>query len=680
MIENNSQQFRHWNVEKDSEQVICLALDKADASSNVLSHEVLAELDTLLDTVASDSSARGLIIASAKSSGFVFGADISEFDHIDTAEAGARLAADGQRILQKIEDLEIPSVAAINGFALGGGLELALACDYRVAIESYDRRLGLPEVQLGIQPGFGGTIRTVALLGPQRALDLILSGRLLSAVEAKRAGLVDQLTSANSLLDAAKQILLSRPRKQKAGLVQRILNLKLVRPFIAKQVRAQVSRRANPSHYPAPYAMLDLWVRYGGKGKQAYKAEANSIGQLFVTETSRNLVRVYRLREQLKNLAPKSKDVKRVHVIGAGVMGGDIASWCALRGLEVTLQDQAPEAIETAQTRASKLFAKQLKAPGAADAAKARLRSDGSGAGQADADVVIEAIVERLDIKQKVFSAVESTAMPNTILASNTSSLRIEDMAATLQAPERLVGLHFFNPVAKLPLVEVIHGENTDTDVITRATAFVTQIDKLPLPCRSAPGFVVNRVLLPYMLEALRARSDGYSIEAIDAAAVAFGMPVGPVELADQVGLDVALHVARILSETLRAEPPQELIDMVESGKLGKKSGEGFYVYADGKVQKRPGPAAQFDQELQDRLILPLLNECVACVEEGVVDDPDLVDAGVIFGTGFAPFRGGPLHYARVRGVESIVAQLTALAEKYGEHFKPRPGWDALKT
>jgi 3-hydroxyacyl-CoA dehydrogenase/enoyl-CoA hydratase/3-hydroxybutyryl-CoA epimerase len=668
---------RHWHLRSTESGVAILTLDQEGTSSNVLSRDVLDELGSRLDEISRDERLRGLVVASGKASGFVFGADIREFDEIDSAEQGTRLAAEGQAIIGRIAALRIPSVAAIDGFALGGGLELALACDYRIAVESWDRRIGLPEVQLGIQPGFGGVVRTVRLLGPVQAMDLALSGRLLSAVEAHRAGLVDRLATREALLEGAVEMVLERPAQHRPGLLARIMNLSLVRPHVAKRIRAQIARRANPEHYPAPYAILDQWVRYGGRGEAAFRAEAESIGRLFMTPTCTNLLRVYKLRERLKNLAPKPREMERVHVVGAGVMGGDIASWCALRGLKTTLQDQVAEAIDEARERAAALFQKRLKAPGEADAATQRLQADASGSGLQGADIVIEAIVERLDIKQQVFAQFEERVSADTVLATNTSSLRIEDIAAKLTHPQRVVGVHFFNPVAKMPLVEVIHSSATDPDFVERAVGFVIRIGKLPLPCRSAPGFLVNRVLTPYLFEALRAHIDGHTKEEIDAAAVAFGMPVGPIELSDQVGLDVALHVAGIMRQTLGTEPPALLEEMVSEGKLGVKSGQGFYRYEQGKAVRERW-TGKIDANLQDRLILPLVNECVACLHEGIVEDRDLVDAGVIFGTGFAPFRGGPLQYAQTRGAKDIVETLEALAVRHGPHFAPKSGWKAL--
>jgi 3-hydroxyacyl-CoA dehydrogenase/enoyl-CoA hydratase/3-hydroxybutyryl-CoA epimerase len=571
----------------------------------------------------------------------------------------------------------MPNRAILNGFALGGGLELALACDYRVAALDYERNLGLPEVQLGIHPGFGGTVRTVELLGPPLALDLMLTGRLLSPLEARDIGLVDRVVTGVELRTAAVDLVRTRPKPRRAPWHLRVLGIRPVRAWLAGRARAQVVRRAPQAHYPAPYAIVDLWARYGARGTAAYRAEIDSISRLLVSATCKNLVRMFQLRERLRNLAPKARSFERVHVIGAGVMGGDIAAWCALKGLTVTLQDRAMSYVTPALERARKLFVRRLRAPGAADEATARLQADVDGARVGEADLILEAIIEDLGAKQALFRGLERRLKRDAVLATNTSSIRIEDIATGLGAPERLVGLHFFNPVAQLPLVEVIRGPTTDADTHARALSFVIQIGKLPLPCRSAPGFLVNRILLPYMLEALRAHEDGHAYETIDAAATAFGMPVGPIELADQVGLDIARHVARILSAVFGGSVPEVLEAKVGAGKLGLKSGEGFYKYVDGRPQKLrhyPKP----DAALEDRLVLPLVNEACACLAEGIVADADLLDAGVVFGTGFAPFTGGPIHYARQRGIENVQRRLEELAQRFGARFTPHPGWSRL--
>ncbi len=665
---------RHWRRETDSRGICRLVLDKAGASSNTLSRAVLSQLDEQLTALAKDSGLTGLVIESAKSNGFILGADVSEFGSVDDPGAAARLAGQGQAMLDRIAALDCPSVALINGYALGGGLELALACDYRVAAEGYERTLGLPEVQLGIHPGFGGTVRTVEIVGALRALDLILTGRSVTPMEAAAMGLIDRTVPETELHAAALDLIERKPPRRRAAWYLRLLRLPFLRPLLARSLRGRVARRARKSHYPAPYAIIDLWQRHGAGGPAAYAAEAESIGKLVVSRTSRNLVRMFWLRERLKNLAPKSGGIGNVHVIGAGIMGGDIAAWCALNDLHVSVQDRALKYIEPALERARRLFTRRLRAPGAAADAEARLAVDLDGAALGSTDLVIEAIVEKLDAKQALLRSIEPELDANAIIATNTSSIRLEDMAHVLERPGRFVGLHFFNPVARLPLVEVISGEATDAQTLEAITSFVIRIGKLPLPCRSAPGFLVNRVLMPYMLEALKAHEDGHMLETIDAAARDFGMPIGPVELADRVGLDVALHVAGILGRVPGREPPALLRRQVEAGHLGTKTGRGFYDYDKGRARRKsryPAP----DADLTDRLMLPLINEAVACHADGIVEDRDLVDAGVVFATGFAPFTGGPINYARERGIDEVVGRLEVLAARLGPRFKPHAGW-----
>ena len=672
-----SPQPKHWRRQIDQQSICWLTLDRAGATANTLSSEVLTELGSELGEIER-LACRGVVIKSGKSSGFILGADVKEFSQLRTAGDGTASAARGQALLDRIANLGVPTVAAIDGYALGGGLELALACRYRVVVEAFERTLGLPEVQLGIHPGFGGTLRCVQLLGAPRALDLMLTGRSLSPREALAAGLVDRIVERGALDGAAAEMVLTCPAPHRAPWYLRALSSAPVRPALAAFFRKQVARRARRDHYPAPYAIVDLWQRYGGQGAAAQRAEAVSIGHLFVTPTCRNLVRVFELRERLRNLAPRDTEIAQVHVVGAGTMGGDIAAWCVVRGLSVTLQDRAHQYVEPALARARDLFKKRLRAPGEADAASTRLIVDLEGARVGSADLVIEAIIENADAKRALFSDLEPKLQPTAVIATNTSSIVLEKLSGALQSPGRLVGLHFFNPVASLPLVEVIQGRDTTLETLQKALSFVTKIGKLPLPCRSAPGFVVNRLLTPYMLEALYAHMDGHALETIDSAAKSFGMPVGPIELADRVGLDVALHVAEILSEVLAAKPPDLLREKVAKGDLGAKTHRGFYAYdKTGKaIKNRSAPKG--DAELADRLLLPLINEAVACLHERVVADADLLDAGVVFGTGFAPFRGGPMRYARERGVAAVVAKLESLSQRFGTRFTPHAGWSAF--
>jgi 3-hydroxyacyl-CoA dehydrogenase/enoyl-CoA hydratase/3-hydroxybutyryl-CoA epimerase len=621
---------------------------------------------------------RALVVLSAKTSGFVAGADIKDFTNLATADEAYTLIRAGQQVFDRIEALPCPSVAAINGFALGGGLELALACRYRVAASDGKVSLGLPEVQLGIHPGFGGTVRAVRLVGVRIAMDMMLTGRAYRADQALAAGLVDRLVPLTELRSAARSLALAASPRHRRSFVDSLLNLGVARGFLAKALERKVSARVRREHYPAPYAIIELWRRYGARGASAFEAEARSIGKLMVSPTARSLVRVFLLQDRLKSLGGKApQEVKHVHVVGAGVMGGDIAAWCALRGMHVTLQDRGPEFVQPALTRAHELFTKRLREPDLVRAATERLRADVTGEGVPQADVVIEAIFEDVQAKRALYATLEPRMKPGALLATNTSSLMLETLAEKLAEPARLVGLHFFNPVAKMQLVEVIRKADTRPEVLLAALAFTRKLDRLPLPCRSAPGFVVNRILMPYLNEALFAAKEGVGLADIDEVALNFGMPMGPVELADTVGLDVCLHVGRILAQAFGREGPDQIAALVEAKNLGRKSGRGLYEWRNGKPVKPPRTGAP-PADLEDRLILPMLNDAVGCLRERVIDDADLLDGGVIFGTGFAPFRGGPIYYAKQRGPAGIVERLQGLEVRYGARFRPDAGWREL--
>ncbi|MCX7050564.1 MAG: 3-hydroxyacyl-CoA dehydrogenase NAD-binding domain-containing protein, partial [Proteobacteria bacterium] len=620
--------LRNCRIETDDEGIAWLTLDKADASANSLNAEMLQEAAEVLAALEKNPP-RGLVIRSGKRSGFVAGADINEFTTLRSIEQAERLTKAGQSVIDRFEALPCPSVAAIEGFALGGGLELALACTYRVAVGNDRLTLGFPEVLLGIHPGFGGTVRSVQLIGAPAALDLMLTGRNVRGTKALATGLVDRLVdSADGLADAARDLIRRRPAPRRAPWTQRLLSLAPIRPFIARKVRAGVARKVRADHYPAPYAIVDLWERYGAQGRAAYDAEAESIARLFLTSTSRNLVRVFFLQDALKSQRiAGARTPQHVHVIGAGVMGGDIAAWCALRGLEVTLQDRAEQYIKPAMERATALLEKRIKDPTKRAEAAGRLRADLEGTGIAQADVVIEAIVENVEAKRALYARIEPLMKAGAVIATNTSSIRLEELSSALAVPGRLVGLHFFNPVAQMPLIEIVQGESTATESLGSAIALARRLDKFPLPCRSAPGFLVNRVLSAYMQEAMLAGREGVPLPVIDATAVDFGMAMGPVELSDVVGLDICRHVGAIVSGALGRPLPdtRELDERIAAGKLGKKSGEGFYLWRDGKPLKDTAatPAGPAPADLQDRLMLALANEAVACLREGVVADAD---------------------------------------------------------
>jgi 3-hydroxyacyl-CoA dehydrogenase / enoyl-CoA hydratase / 3-hydroxybutyryl-CoA epimerase len=676
----------NWTLEIDAQRIAWLACDVVGTSANVLSAAVLTDLAAALEQVVAANPV-GVVVSSAKPSGFVAGADIKEFLKVRTPEDGYALIRGGQDVLDRLQKLPCPSVAAVHGFALGGGLELALACTYRIGADDARLSLGLPEVLLGIHPGFGGTVRAVRLIGVRPALELMLTGKPFKGSRALATGLLDLLVPPAELAQRAKSLLLSPPPPKSAPWLEKLLNLRPVRPIIARQSVAMLQRKVQRKHYPAPYAIVDLWLRHGAIGRASYEAEARSIAALMCTDTSRNLVRVFMLQDRLKGLGGKPPmEFSHLHVIGAGVMGGDIAAWAAQRGLTVTLQDRSKELLEPAFARASAYFDKRLKKPGEAAAALARMSMDVAGDGVARADVVIEAIVENADAKRALYALVEPRLKPGALLATNTSSIDLDTLSATLQDPTRLVGIHFFNPVSQMQLVEIVGGATTQESALGAARKFTRKLDKLPLPCKSAPGFVVNRILMPYINEALFALAEGIPASVIDRVGTDFGMPMGPIELADVVGLDVGLHVGRVLAGAFHRSVPENLKERVESGKLGRKSGEGFYVWQDGKpVREAPAsaaaaPASVPPADLEDRLILAMLNEAVAVLREGIVEDADLLDAAAIFATGFAPFRGGPLQYAKSRGIDAVVARLTDLEQRHGERFRPDPGWSRLKS
>ncbi len=672
--------FKHWRLERDAAKIANLHFDKQGAGPNVLSSEVLGELDAVIDTLR-ESAPRAVIIRSAKASGFIAGADVKEIASLRDGEEALALIRRGQTIFDRLEGLACPTVAAIRGFCVGGGLELALACRYRVALDEPATRLGLPEILLGIHPGFGGTMRLPRLIGVPAAMELMLSGRTVDARTAKKLGIVDAAVPERHFETALSAHALTPPPVKKPRFYLQLANVKPLRPWIARYLRAQVGKRARADHYPAPYALIDLWEHHGGDSKEMLLEEARSVAGLATDPSARNLVRVFFLQERLKGLGRKTEQASpKIHVIGAGVMGGDIAAWCALRGLQVTLQDRGAQFLAPALRRANDLFAKRIRDRRLRREACDRLMPDEDGLGLRHADVVIEAIVEDIKVKQALYETIEPQLKPEAILATNTSSIPLETLAAILKRPARLVGLHFFNPVAKMQLVEVIDAPATDPECLARTAALVRALDRLPLPVKSAPGFLVNRVLMPYLMEAIVLWSEGIPPEIVDEAATEFGMPMGPLELADTVGIDICLSVGQILAGHFGSEVPEQLKSLVSQGQLGRKSGKGIYAYRKGKPvrQKARGGDVYPRDEIRDRLMLRLINESVACLRERIVADADLLDAGMIFGTGFAPFRGGPLHYVKDKGKQAIEERLTTLAGRFGPRFTPDPGWAAL--
>jgi 3-hydroxyacyl-CoA dehydrogenase / enoyl-CoA hydratase / 3-hydroxybutyryl-CoA epimerase len=642
--------LKNWRFQIDLEGIAWATIDVQGQSQNTLGREPVEELEAIVTAVeegARDKRIRGVIFMSGKEKSFIAGADIREFDNLRTEAEVTQVIHAVTAIFDRIETLPVPAVAAIHGFCLGGGLEFSLACHYRIADREEGTRIGLPEVKLGLIPGLNGAARWLRQSGPLLAMPNMLAGRMLRGPQARAAGIVDQLVPTHHELRwaARNAVLRKRKSQRSATYLAPVMMFEAARSYLANRMRKETAAKVREDHYPAPFRLIDLFEKHGGSYESLKREETKTFAPLMVSEQSRNLRRVFRLSEMLKAEAPKAGfKPLRAHVVGAGTMGADIAMVCVAQGMEVSLQDVSAEAVNKALDRAKGFFKKRLKKDADARKAMARLIADPAGAQAHRADVVIEAIFENLEAKQKLFAEIEPKLKAGAVLATNTSSLPIEQIAAVLKDPSRLIGLHFFNPVAGMPLVEVVRGPQSREEEVRKGAVFVTRIGKFPLIVKSVPGFLVNRALAPYMFEAMKRAAEGTPKEKIDAAALKFGMPMGPVELVDVVGLDVALSVAKVLGMPVPEDSP--LMRLVAQKKLGKKSGEGFYKWVGGKPQKMEISSNPKElDELGRELVKPLIDESEKALAEGVVASADHVDAGVIFGTGFAPFRGGPLHY-----------------------------------
>jgi 3-hydroxyacyl-CoA dehydrogenase / enoyl-CoA hydratase / 3-hydroxybutyryl-CoA epimerase len=673
--------YRHFKLTRDADGVAWLLFDRDSASANTLSSDVMEEFDKIIGELESARPA-GLVIRSAKTSGFIAGADVNEFRGATDPTAVEAAISRAHAVIDRLEALRVPNVAVIHGFCLGGGLEVALACQSRIAIAN--ARFGFPEVMLGLHPGLGGTARFTRLVNPMQAMTLMLTGRTIDARRARALGLVDGVCEERHVQNAVKDAIFGRLKRARPGLLTGVLNTGPARGFLGSRMRREAEKAAPHEHYPAPYALIDLWEKHGGSKADMLANEKRSFANLMVTPTAQNLIRVFFLRDEMKKLAGSGNKIAHVHVIGAGAMGGDIAAWCAHEGMRVTLADMKAEPIAGAIKRAADLYGKIIRKPIEVRDALDRLMPDMLGEGVRNADLIIEAVPEKLELKQKVYAGLEPRMKPGAILATNTSSIPLQDLRTTLQRPERLLGLHFFNPVSRLQLVEVVSHDGTNGELLKQARAFVGAIDRLPLPVKSSPGFLVNRALTPYMLEAMVMLDEKIDQRLIDEAAEKFGMPMGPIELADQVGLDICLDVGDMLRSKFGDQLPPTpawLREKVAKGELGRKTGKGFYTWKDGKAEKGPRPETgpRVSDEMIDRLVLPMSNVCVASLREGIVENADVVDGAMIFGTGYAPFRGGPLNYARTRGVADVVATLRRLTDKFGGRFAPDAGWESFK-
>jgi len=629
--------YENFELTIDAAGIAWLTIDVKGRSANVLSHAVMDELFAIVDGLAA-APPEGIVFQSGKPRGFIFGADINEFASLETRAAVETHIAGVLERFRKIEELPCPTVILIDGICVGGGLELALAFDRIIAVDDSDCQVGFPEINLGLLPGYGGSARACERMGPEAALQLVLHGRPLKARAALAAGAIDHLVADRAELPVAA-------REAVAGRIARATPAPTddLAAMIETE-RAKLTARTSPRNMPAPFAILDHFSVSDLSKNNLLKNETKLFSELMMTPASAGLRRTFQLNDAVKKGARGESGITRIHVIGAGTMGGDIAAVAAMSGFEVTLQDLDSAAIDGAVARARTLYERRLKDPQRVEDTLARLVADADGTGLPDADLVIEAVAERLEVKQAVFAAAEAVMKPDAIMATNTSAIPLQEIGSALADPGRLIGMHFFNPVPVLPLVEIVYTDASNQDFVTRAMYVCGAMKKQPIRCKSAPGFLVNRALLPYMFRAIEAMLDGADPDKLDQALVAFGMPMGPIELCDQVGLDVCLDAGRVIGISDKAAAA--LSDLIEAGKLGRKTGSGFYAWDDKRAVRPRGEFAadELDNIAAD-LLAPLVAECRAAVAEGVVDSGDMADAACIFGIGFPAFRGGPLFW-----------------------------------
>ena len=677
------------------DQLCILTFDRPDSAANIFDRATLEELAQHLDVIAKTSSLRGLILASAKRSIFIAGADLHSMSQFTDPADLDHLIRLGQQTFDQLETLSIPTIAAIHGACVGGGYEICLACDYRIATSDRATKIGLPETQLGILPAWGGSTRLPRLIGLPKALDIILGGKTVAAKHALKLGMVDEVVHKEYLLGYARGLLAKRGSKlmrRSKPLMTRLLNTRLAARLIAKRVRPQLDRKTG-GHYPALTKALEVVTEGLGRSiPGSLDLERRAIAELAETEACRNLIRLFFLQERSKKLTAGTDTgkwaAKRIAVIGAGVMGAGIAQWTASRDVQVMLRDLDAEQVAKGMAAVAKLFADGTKrrvfTPVEARTAMDRISPVASEVPLKHADIVIEAAVEKMDLKKQIFKKLDDLAGPRTILATNTSALSVSELAAATRHPERVVGIHFFNPVHRMQLVEVVVAKQTSPEVVNRAVRFVQQIGKLPVVVKDSPGFLVNRILMPYLIEAGHLFENGASIENIDQAMLEFGMPMGPLRLIDEVGVDVANHVAETISRHFasRLRTPALLGAMMRDKLLGRKNGRGFYLHdkrskgsevnADAERFKKGTWASALSREdLRNRMAYLMVNEAARCLEEGIVSEAADVDFGMVMGTGFAPFRGGPLRYADSVGVPQIVEVMYKLANKGDLQFSP---------
>jgi len=690
-----------FNFEMIENEIGILTFDYPDSKANKFNSETMTQLNEKIEEISNNKDIKCLLFMTAKESIFIAGADINEIKDITDPQQGYEVGKKGHEIFNKIENLPFPTVAVIHGASMGGGTEMSLACKYRVASDHPKTKIALPEVNLGIIPAWGGSTRLPKLIGLQRSLDIILTGKNLIPKKALRSGVIDKIIPKEMVKEAAivfaKDVIkgknvLARSKRKPKGLVNAILEKNpLGRALVFSQAKKAVMKKTH-GHYPAPLRALKVIKKgYGKSLKVGLEAEAKALGDLLVTDESKSLVKVYYMMEGVKKQnGTQNKDVKTLPVnksavLGAGVMGGGIAQLFAGRDIPSRVKDINYDAVGKAYQQAASVLKGKVKRRRITKLEMSQILQKITGtvdySGFNSVDFVVEAIVEDLEIKKKVFAELEENIREDAVVVTNTSSLLVNDMAVAFKNPERFVGMHFFNPVHMMPLVEVIRGKDSTDEAVATTFKLAKALGKTPVVVSDGPGFLVNRLLVPYMVEAVSLLEEGHGIQKIDKAMMNFGMPMGPIELFDEVGIDVAFKVAKILSQSMGDRMAESDIfeNMVNDGKLGKKSKVGFYKY-EGKKKIYDSSVETYisvknkttlsDEELVQRMVYPMINEAARCLDEKIVTRPQDVDLGMIFGTGFAPFRGGLLNYADSEGIEKVNSTLQKFAEEHGTRFK----------
>lgn len=697
-----SQDQAALTLEISGDGVAWLVFDRPDAKVNILSSGTMSRLNDLLgaiETAARAGSVRAVVVRSGKDGSFIAGADVQEIAAMTDPEEGAAAAAQGQAVFRRLDLLPVPTVAAIDGTCLGGGTELVLACDTAIASDRSETRIGLPEVKLGIIPGFGGTTRLPRVVGLREALAMILTGSPVSARKAQRIGLIAERMHQGVLYERANALALElaarRPEtRRNRSLVSKVLDETAVgRRVILAQARKQVMKETR-GHYPAPLRALDVIAKSAKLPLDAaLKIEARALGDLIVTDESKNLLHVFHLMEGAKKAGPggvQARSVERVGVLGAGVMGGGIAQLLAYRKLDVRLKDIRTDALGLGLRHAREMFDRLVKR-GRLEKKEAQRYMDAIAptldySGFGTVDLVIEAVVERMDVKQQVLRETETHVRDECVLTTNTSSLSVSAMQSALEKPDRFAGMHFFNPVHRMPLVEVIRGEATSDEALATVVSLTRRLGKTPVVVNDGPGFLVNRILAPYLNEAAWLLAEGGSIEQIDRTLKRFGMPMGPLRLLDEVGLDVARHAGAVMNEAFgeRLALPPTMTALAKTDLLGRKGGRGFYTYENGREKAVNGeiydslgatlPAERRElpvQDILDRTLFAMVNEAARVLEDGIVSSAGEVDLGMITGTGFPPFRGGLLRWADAIGMQQVLRRLEELHAEHGARFEP---------